>query len=71
MGFNILSMITFIPILGMLIIAIVPNRGEKSARWIALITSLIMLGLSVVLWLNFNSAQGAMQFEEMYGGYRE
>jgi NADH-quinone oxidoreductase subunit M len=66
MGFNILSIITFIPILGMLIIAIVPNRGEKSARWIALITSLIMLGLSVVLWLNFNSAQGAMQFEEMY-----
>ena len=66
MGFNILSMITFIPILGMLIIAIVPNRGEKSARWIALITSLIMLGLSVVLWLNFNSAQGSMQFEEMY-----
>jgi NADH-quinone oxidoreductase subunit M len=66
MGFNILSMITFIPILGMLIIAIVPNRGEKSARWIALITSLIMLGLSIVLWLNFNGAQGAMQFEEMY-----
>jgi NADH-quinone oxidoreductase subunit M len=66
MGFNILSIITFVPILGMLIIAIVPNRGEKSARWIALITSLIMLGLSVLLWLNFNSAQGAMQFEEMY-----
>ncbi len=66
MGFNILSMITFIPILGMLIIAIIPNRGEKSARWIALITSLVMLGLSVVLWINFNSAQGSMQFEEMY-----
>jgi NADH-quinone oxidoreductase subunit M len=66
MGFNILSMITFVPILGMLIIAIVPNRGEKGARWIALITSLIMLGLSIVLWLNFNSSQGAMQFEEMY-----
>jgi NADH-quinone oxidoreductase subunit M len=66
MGFNILSMITFIPILGMLIIAIVPNRGEKSARWIALITSLIMLGLSIVLWLNFNSSQGSMQFEEIY-----
>ena len=66
MGFNILSMITFIPILGMLIIAIMPNRGEKSARWIALIISLVMLGLSVVLWINFNSAQGSMQFEEMY-----
>jgi NADH-quinone oxidoreductase subunit M len=66
MGFNILSMITFIPILGMLIIAIVPNRGEKSARLIALVTSLIMLGLSIVLWLNFNGAQGSMQFEEMH-----
>ncbi|HEX7560697.1 MAG TPA: NADH-quinone oxidoreductase subunit M, partial [Candidatus Humimicrobiaceae bacterium] len=34
--------------------------------WIALIISLVMLGLSVVLWINFNSAQGSMQFEEMY-----
>lgn len=66
MGFNILSLITFIPVLGILIIAIVPNRGGKSSKWIALMTSLVMLALSIFLWLNFNGAQGAMQFEEMY-----
>ncbi len=66
MGFNILSLITFIPILGMLVIAIVPNRGEKSAKWIALATALIILGLSIFLWLSFDSTQGSMQFEEKY-----
>ncbi|MBM3705651.1 MAG: NADH-quinone oxidoreductase subunit M [Actinobacteria bacterium] len=66
MGFNILSLITFIPIGGMLIIALIPNRGGKSARWIALVTSLVILGLSIYLWLSFDGAQGAMQFEEKY-----
>ena len=66
MGFNILSLITFIPILGMLIIAIIPNRGERSAKWIALIVALIILGLSIFLWLSFDSSKGTMQFEEKY-----
>src|SRR4030065_1964939 len=66
MGFNILSLITFIPIAGMLAIALVPNKGEKSAKWIALITALIILGLSIFLWLSFDSSQGGMQFEEKY-----
>ena len=66
MGFNIISLITFIPILGMLIIALVPNRGEKSAKWIALITSIIILGLSIYMWISFDGTRGAMQFEEKY-----
>jgi NADH-quinone oxidoreductase subunit M len=66
MGFNILSLITFIPILGVLIIALVPSRGEKSAKWIALITAIVILGLSIFLWINFDPSQGAMQFEEKY-----
>lgn len=66
MGFNILSLITFIPIVGMLVIALVPNKGEKSAKWIALITALAMLGLSIFLWLSFNGSQGGMQFTEKY-----
>ncbi len=66
MGFNILSLITFIPIVGVLVIALVPNRGERSAKWIALITSIIILGLAIFLWISFNPAQGTMQFEEKY-----
>ena len=66
MGFNILTLITFIPILGVLIIALVPNRAEKSAKWIALITALAILGLSIFLWISFDPNQGAMQFEEKY-----
>ncbi len=66
MGFNILTLITFIPVLGVLIIALVPNRGEKSAKWIALMTAIVILGLSIFLWISFDPNQGAMQFEEKY-----
>ncbi len=66
MGFNILSLITFIPIVGMLVIALVPNKGEKSAKWIALIASLVILCLSIFLWLSFDGSQGGMQFEGKY-----
>jgi NADH-quinone oxidoreductase subunit M len=50
----------------MLIIAIIPNRSERSAKWIALIVALIILGLSIFLWINFDSSKGTMQFEEKY-----
>ncbi len=66
MGFNILTILTFLPIFGMIIIAIVPNKAEKSAKWIALITSLILLGLSIYLWVSFDKTQAAIQFEEKF-----
>ena len=66
MGFNILSLITFLPVLGVLIIALVPGRVEKSAKWIALVTALAILGLSIFLWISFDPDQGTMQFEEKY-----
>ena len=66
MGFNILTLITFIPIIGIIIIALVPKRVEKSAKFIALVFSIIVLGLSIYLLVNFDSSIGTMQFEEKY-----
>ncbi len=66
MGFNILTLITFIPIIGIIIIALVPKRVEKSAKYIALVFSIIVLGLAIYLLANFNSSIGTMQFEEKY-----
>jgi len=36
MGFNILTLITFIPIAGAIVLAVYPKRVEKSAKYIAL-----------------------------------
>lgn len=66
MGFNILTIITFLPIVGALILAFYPKRAEKSSKYIALIFSLITLGLAVYLWVIFDPTIAGMQFEEKY-----
>jgi NADH-quinone oxidoreductase subunit M len=66
-GFPLLSLITFLPLVGAGIIMSV--RGEdaviaRNARWIALWTSLIVLLLSLILWVRFDPSTAAFQFEE-------
>ena len=67
-GFPVLSLITFLPLVGALVIISV--RGEEevvasNARWTALWTSLIVFGLSLVLWVDFDPSNGSFQFREM------
>ena len=66
MGFNILTLITFIPIVGAVILAVYPRRAEKSAKYIALVFSLVVLGLAAYLWVVFDPSAAGMQFEEKY-----
>jgi NADH-quinone oxidoreductase subunit M len=67
MGFPLLSLITFLPLLGAAIIMCV--RGEEqvvasNARWTALWTSLITFGLSLILWAQFDKTSVDFQFVE-------
>ncbi len=67
MGFPLLSLITFLPLLGALIIMMV--RGDEqvvasNARWTALWTSLITFGLSLILWVQFDKTSVDYQFVE-------
>ena len=67
MGFPLLSLITFLPLLGALVIILV--RGDEkvvasNARWTALWTSLITFGLSLILWAQFDKASADYQFVE-------
>jgi NADH-quinone oxidoreductase subunit M len=66
-GFPILSLITWLPLVGGLVIMSV--RGDEAtvasnARWTALWTSLIVLVLSVVLWVRFDQGEAGFQFIE-------
>ncbi len=67
LGFPILSLITFLPLAGAVIIATL-SGGEaavaRNARWIALWTSLIVLALGIYLWISFDPAQPGFQFVE-------
>ena len=66
-GFPILSLITWLPLVGGLIIMSVRGDEEtvaSNARWTALWTSLIVLVLSVVLWVKFDQGEAGFQFVE-------
>jgi NADH-quinone oxidoreductase subunit M len=63
----ILSIITFLPVVGALIILLArgePARTASTARWVALITTIVELLLSLYIWANFNDSSAAFQFEE-------
>jgi NADH-quinone oxidoreductase subunit M len=63
----ILSIITFLPTVGALIILLArgePARTANTARWVALITTIIELVLSLAIWANFDGSTAAFQFEE-------
>ena len=66
-GFPLLSLLTFLPLAGALIIMLV--RGDEAmvasnARWTALWTSLIVFALSLTLWFQFDSSVAGFQFQE-------
>jgi len=68
-GFPILSLITFLPLAGVVFIATL--RGDevavaRNARWAALWTSLIVLALSIYLWIIFDQSQSGFQFVEAH-----
>ncbi|MGA7328234.1 MAG: NADH-quinone oxidoreductase subunit M [Rhodomicrobium sp.] len=63
----ILSTIIFLPLLGALLLAILRGNDDaarKNARWIALWTTLITLGVSLVLAAQFDPANSGFQFIE-------
>ena len=67
LGFPILSLLTFLPLVGVAIIMSV--RGEEAvlasnARWTALWTSLGVFALSLVLWVRFDQSNPGFQFTE-------
>ena len=66
-GFPLLSLITWLPLLGGVVI--LSLRGEEdviaaNARWAALWTSLIVFAMSLLLWSEFDSSEAGFQFVE-------
>jgi NADH-quinone oxidoreductase subunit M len=67
LGFNYLSAIIFLPVVGAIIIAFVPNLHHRLIKWLAAIFTFVPLVLSLFLFANFNrslGAAGVIQFEE-------
>lgn len=64
----ILSLVTFLPLLGALFIMFIPNGEEdvaaRNARFVALWTTLITFAISLILWIDFDYTTADFQFVE-------
>jgi NADH-quinone oxidoreductase subunit M len=66
-GFPLLSLLTFLPLVGGAVIMAIRGSEEavaSNARWTALWTSLIVFALSLVLWFRFDTSSAGFQFVE-------
>tara|TARA_R100000005_G_scaffold90521_2_gene61948 strand:- start:4356 stop:5867 length:1512 start_codon:yes stop_codon:yes gene_type:complete len=63
----ILSTVTFLPLVGVLLILLTSGKEESSARnarWVALWTTLFTFVISLFIWINFDNGSAAFQFVE-------
>lgn len=62
-GFPLLTFIVFAPVVGALLLLVVPAENERAIRWIALGAALVSFGLSLFL-LGYDPAGSEFQFRE-------
>ncbi len=61
---NILSVITFLPLVGALLIGFLNKDAKGNARWIALWTTVLTFIISLAIWVNFDKVNPGFQFVE-------
>ncbi|MDQ6659758.1 MAG: NADH-quinone oxidoreductase subunit M, partial [Chloroflexota bacterium] len=57
-----LSVLIFLPLVGAIVLYLVPR--PRAWRWIAILTSALVLAMSILLASLFNWENGTLQFEE-------
>src|SRR5512140_244202 len=61
LGLHPLLVVTFFPLLGVVITALLPGERKSAIRWTALLTSLATFGISLWVLGLFNPADGTIQ----------
>ena len=61
---HILSIVTFLPLAGAVIIALLNREAASNARWVALWTTLITFVVSLYIWVHFDKTNPGFQFVE-------
>lgn len=64
MDLPILSTLIVVPIIGAVLLVFVPGENRTLAKWVAFITSLINLAMSLPLYFGFDADVAGYQFEE-------
>ena len=64
---NILSILIWLPVVGMVAIAFIPREKEELIRITAAVTTGIQFLFTLFLWVDFDLKNGSMQFREWSG----
>ena len=61
---NILSIITFLPLVGLVLVLLTPGDQVKVIRWGSVAFATLVFGATVLLWAGYDQAVGRFQFVE-------
>ncbi len=61
-----LTLITFLPLAGAIVIALMPRNASSAIRWVTLAFSLFTFFLAIMLFVDFSPNQPGMQFVEHF-----
>src|SRR5690606_4757443 len=64
-GWPLLSLLTWLPVVGGVVVLLLGERRRELAKLAALVFSLVTLVLCIPLWTGFDSSTAAMQFVEL------
>ena len=64
--FPFLSILTLLPLVGAVVVAVIPRTRAELARRVAFVWSLVVLVLSIVMWVAFKVGGDRFQFRESY-----
>jgi len=56
-----LTLVTFFPILGVVVLLFLKAEQKNAARWVALVTSIITFAISIAVLVQFDSSQAGLQ----------
>ncbi len=56
LGIGYLTWITFLPLIGMIIVMLMPKGNANAVKWTALITTSLQLFVAALIWINFKPA---------------
>ena len=59
---SILSIITWLPVIGAAIVLAMPKTAIGAIRWVSLLVTLVVFGLSLALWQAFDPSDAGFQF---------
>ncbi|MGI6208306.1 MAG: complex I subunit 4 family protein [Anaerolineae bacterium] len=65
MGFPILSLVTFLPLLGALMVLLLPAENTRAIKQVSVGTAVVGLGLGTIIWSAYDRATGGLQFVEL------